>query len=138
MIRFGMNKKSKEPVNSELPFYYTKDGFYTPVKDLFICGPSRSFYRKNSFGRRIVWMETERDVLTYIPFPLPLIKYTIHIDKDIVINENEKPCCIEDGKGIISYCNEFFIDSPCMLVYDLYASEKTIYIEAYGDVTILE
>jgi hypothetical protein len=137
MIRFGMNKKSKDPVNIELPFYYIKNGVYTPTKDLYICEPSRSFYRVNDFGRRIVWMETEGDVQTIVPPSLSSVISTIHIDKDIIISEGENPCSITDNNGDIFYGNEFHIDGSCLLIHDP-LSYKTIYIKAYGKVTILD
>lgn len=136
MIRIGMNKKSAEPVNVDYPFYYTKNGVYTPVRNLFITGPSRSFYGVNSAGRKIKWMETNSEVDTNIPSILPSYISKIYINKYYIIEEKDLPCSIETLSNTIS-CNEFKIDGPSLLVYDSNDVSRSVYILAYGNVTVL-
>ena len=132
MIRFGMNKKSNDPINDELPFYYIFNNNYIPMNNMFVTDYSRSFYRPKEVGyKKIVWMETRGVVLPLKNVHLTNITYTIHIDKDIVIAEEECPCSINGIK-----CNEFEVLGPSALIYNK-ESKPSVYIIAMGEVNII-
>ena len=138
MIRFGMNKKTLDPINSDLPFYVKENGKYEPVTTLFVTGPSRSFYAADNSTYKYVWMETEASVEKNVQ--RSPMNNKVHINKEnIILNMktgSELPVCSVSIDGTTSWCDEVLIQGPCQVLY-AEGKDPEVCIETDSDITLI-
>jgi len=141
ITRFGMNKKSLDPINDDYPFYIKREGVYQPVMTVYADGPSRSFYQAQNSTYRYVWMETEASV--YHDRPCAEMRNKIHIDKDNIISNmklgtNVPVCLITTYETCTTsvWCYEFEIHGPCQLRYSKDANPQ-VWIETNSDISLI-
>lgn len=139
ITRFGMNKKTLDPINSNLPFYVKQNGMYQPVKSLYVTGPSRSFYQADNSTYKYVWMETESQV--WRNHEHPPMKHRIHISKENIISNmktesNFPVCSVQYDLLFPRWCDAFEIHGPCQLRYQEDA-EQEVWIETNSEITLI-
>lgn len=142
ITRFGMNKKSLDPINDDVPFYIKQNGVYQPVKFVYVDGPSRSFYQAQNSTYRYVWMETEAPV--YCDYQRAPMKNKVHIDKEHIISnmksETNFPVClittVTEAHTSQIWCYEFEINGPCQLRYSR-GDDPEVWIETDSDITLI-
>lgn len=138
ITRFGMNKKSLDPINDDVPFYIKQNGVYQPVEFVYVDGPSRSFYQAQNSTYRYVWMETESPV--YCDYQRAPMSTMVHIDKERIISNMKSntdfPVCFVTTHSSQFWCNEFEIHGPCQLVYKK-GNNPEVWIETDSYVTMI-
>lgn len=142
ITRFGMNKKSLDPIDQDHPFYIKQKDVYKPVKMVYVDGPSRSFYQAQNSSYKYVWMETEAPVCC--DYQRPSMKNRIHIDKDHIISnmkhQTNFPTClvtmVDDVDTTQIWCYEFEIHGPCQLRYSK-GDDPEVWIETDSDITLI-
>ena len=141
ITRFGMNKKSLDPINDQFPFYFRDDTGYHPCGELQVHGPSRSYYGPSlTSNSLIVWMTTESSIS-------PLADYTtlpkrVHVVKENIQHNNQHEvktlmpvCSLHEGDSV-RYAMEYVIHGPCKLRYDS-SHDPEVWIETDADVTLI-
>lgn len=137
MIRFGMNKKTVDPIDPQYPFYFKKDGVYQPVRTLYVSGPSKSFYACSNSSYKYVWMETD--------FPVHEITMhgmtnKIHINKENLISNIKQntdfPVCSVHVESTVRWCDEFVVEGPIQLVYKQ-NNIPEVWIETNSPITLI-
>ena len=138
ITRFGMNKKSLDPINDDVPFYIKQNGVYQPVNAVYVDGPFRSFYQAQNSTYRYVWMETEASV--HCDYQRASMKNTVHIDKERIISNmtcgTDLQVCLITTHSSQFWCHEFEIHGSCQLRY-IKGNDPEVWIETDSYITLI-
>lgn len=126
--RIGMRKFKDTGIDPDAPFYYNAYDPKNPqrgfARNMYITGPSRSFYGRDEDGRRTknVWMETDAEIVPSISPSSSQMRTIIHFERTPIysnaVEGTDIPICTVEIDGVVHYCDEVIIDGPSQFFYD--------------------